>query len=93
MRSQVQLGNEGNGPDNLLKFRRRSATQQAVHAEVFIYRRPINAITAAARFPIAPLLRGGLEQPGKPKQGNADRPTVEQGHDQGLDKVSEYANC
>src|SRR5271165_345629 len=42
--------------------------QQTLGADVFVNVRPMDAVAAPGNLPVAPLLGGGMEQPGIPRE-------------------------
>jgi hypothetical protein len=63
----------------LYRFRgRRRPTQESFSAQIFIEIGPVDAITGAADLPIPALLRGSIEKPRVPSQGNDDCPPIEE---------------
>src|SRR5205085_2209938 len=52
------------------------APKQSLHAQVIIQRRPMNAGSCSARFPLSQLLSRGLEKGGIPNQRRANNASI-----------------
>src|SRR6478736_8847254 len=54
------------------------------HADVLVYSRPMNSLTARHQLPIAALLRRRMQQPRIPSQGSRDSASVREVDSQGI---------
>src|SRR5436190_2714879 len=63
---------------------RRPSGNDRRHADVLVYSRPMNSLTARHQLPIAALLRRRMQQPRIPSQGSRDSASVREVDSQGI---------